>query len=512
MGALASRPSASPTLPAPYISRKAVQVGSKRKRDDLEASTDDETSSCSFHQQQHQQPNKGHGDTPTRSNKKLKRSHYLTNLCRKIFFQKKRNIPKPMLIMLLFVIKTLPARSSSRASAWKAIMNRLITNPEDARHNLTGGDASKKEKMTILQYLMCRYEEDFEDMPLGVAIELMKAYPGAVSVQQPSNGATPLHAALGGVLWSETHSVGGTVVRKLMQRMITPSASIIMEATGLPYDVVKRHVVPFLGDPLTFEDGEGCTLIHALLVQDKLPIDMIKTMIVAVPKVTSHVFRGDAMELGFSNFTPLHLACVRGVHIESSYEVIKLLVQTFPEALEMKDSKGLTPLHRCCYSKNASVDVIDLLSSKYPDALSLRDDDFCTPLMSGVLAGASMEVIQYLARACPESLHMRESHGRLPLHAACASTASSYSVFRHIVESFPDGVTSPDAMGCLPLHYACVKSRPIEMIVSLVRYNADALNTADQNGLTPIDLIPPDRRDIMCVVELSRWGLLEIFS
>jgi Ankyrin repeats (3 copies) len=68
---------------------------------------------------------------------------------------------------------------------------------------------------------------------------------------------------------------------------------------------------------------------------------------------------------------PIHYACASG----SSSEVIKALVEAFPESKTTVDRRGRTPLHFALGDKPASPDVVFLLGSSgaasYPDEIGM---------------------------------------------------------------------------------------------------------------------------------------------
>jgi hypothetical protein len=92
--------------------------------------------------------------------------------------------------------------------------------------------------------------------------------------------------------------------------------------------------------------------------------------------------------------TPLHLACRR----DKPFEVIEMLLERCPEALQIADNAGWTPLHVAC-RHTSSMKVIQLLFKAYPDAAQMRTVDGGTPLH--VLfryrgTDATVEVVQLL--------------------------------------------------------------------------------------------------------------------
>jgi ankyrin repeat protein len=95
---------------------------------------------------------------------------------------------------------------------------------------------------------------------------------------------------------------------------------------------------------------------------------------------------------------PLHIASERWVdHIE----IIRSVKEAYPAAIQQKDEKGRTPLHRCLENRTSpvSADVIELLCNDY--VAFLQDDLGRTPLQ------VLMETKQFPAHEVSSSVYRR---------------------------------------------------------------------------------------------------------
>jgi len=108
--------------------------------------------------------------------------------------------------------------------------------------------------------------------------------------------------------------------------------------------------------------------------------------------------------------TPLTIAC----RLNREFELIKMLVDKFPKAVEDLDNKGASPLHHVVARKKASLQKVKLLVEVWPKALKILDEDGFFPLHKAVLEGAPMDVISYLAEECPEILLTKDKEGNVP--------------------------------------------------------------------------------------------------
>ena len=103
-------------------------------------------------------------------------------------------------------------------------------------------------------------------------------------------------------------------------------------------------------------------------------------------------------------------------------EMIQFLAGCFPKATEMVNECGQMPLHLACRCGSISLDVI-----------------------------------QHLAKKCPEALEKKAgSHHRLlPLHGACWNPLFSLNIVCHMVKKHPEALEKGGEHGDLPPHMAC---------------------------------------------------------
>jgi hypothetical protein len=114
--------------------------------------------------------------------------------------------------------------------------------------------------------------------------------------------------------------------------------------------------------------------------------------------------------------TPLHVASAHG----ASSDVILYLVQAFPQACQVIDFDGMTPLHyvaRASYWTKAGhginwgtsnggdfegptySDLVKVMVQAHPGAVSIEDEDGCNPIECALLHDAPMDVVNTLQRA-----------------------------------------------------------------------------------------------------------------
>jgi ankyrin repeat protein len=129
-----------------------------------------------------------------------------------------------------------------------------------------------------------------------------------------------------------------------------------------------------------------------------------------------------------AGFNALHFA----VHRRQPLETIEALVTMHPAALLLERAKdGRTPLHVAVVAAATAavgdvptaVEVVEYLAKASPDALQVKDAGGCTPLHLAAARG-TLEVVQPLAMAWPQALAERAEDGGTPLHHAAGTRAT----------------------------------------------------------------------------------------
>jgi ankyrin repeat protein len=142
--------------------------------------------------------------------------------------------------------------------------------------------------------------------------------------------------------------------------------------------------------------------------------------------------------------TPLYIAARR------NFDAVKLLLEYGADAKKTYD--GRTPLH-CAASWNKT-EVVRLLLELWPEGAREKDSLGSTPLHSAVIEG-NTEVVRLLVEGCPEGSKEKNKDGNTPLHLAAKRGRTS--VVRLLVENWPEGVREKNKWGYTPLHLAAEK-------------------------------------------------------
>jgi ankyrin repeat protein len=200
-----------------------------------------------------------------------------------------------------------------------------------------------------------------------------------------------------------------------------------------------------------------------------------------------HLYPGAVMVEDVVGRIPLHLAC------QSALEVVKFLVENYPDGVQSIAQSGLLPLHYALQRRVAApLEVIQVLIEAYPDAVNVTDTDGKLPLHTACTYGPTLEIIQLLLdRFVGDEQHhnglsIADNRGQLPIHWYARSPNVRVEAARYLLELYPGGIHAADTVGCLPLHYACDSNPPrLEIIRLLVEANFYSVLQKDQRGRTP---------------------------
>lgn len=106
-------------------------------------------------------------------------------------------------------------------------------------------------------------------------------------------------------------------------------------------------------------------------------------------------------------------------------DIVRLLIDcTAAGGADEEDFQVVTPLHVACWNENTTLDIV-----------------------------------QVLIEAFPESVRMQSVDGGMPLHYLCygdCDGADALSIFELLLEKYPEAVAHPTQEGMLPIHLACL--------------------------------------------------------
>jgi len=133
-----------------------------------------------------------------------------------------------------------------------------------------------------------------------------------------------------------------------------------------------------------------------------------------------------------------------------------------------------------------SLQVVQLLVDACPEALEQKLSGKRTVLHYSIAEGADYTIIQYLTSKNPNLVKELDSFNAIPLHLAATYPSSSLSVLEHLISIYPEGAISIDHKSQCPLHRACRSRASIEKVQALIEACPEVLFHEDWLKTTPL--------------------------
>ena len=178
---------------------------------------------------------------------------------------------------------------------------------------------------------------------------------------------------------------------------------------------------------------------------------------------------------------PLHALCKKR---SFPLSVLTALTIAMPDAVRtpVGPSKSL-PIHLAC-TRNVSLPAIEHLVSLHPESLHLPDAEGNLPIHLACSLGDE-SVVKFLASVSPESVRMTNLKRQLPLHMACNRYNVSIDVVEMLLMRYPQAAKHQDWQHQVPLHKAVAWKANIAVIGALVTVFPEAARLRDKRSLTP---------------------------
>jgi hypothetical protein len=190
---------------------------------------------------------------------------------------------------------------------------------------------------------------------------------------------------------------------------------------------------------------------------------------------------------------PLHLA-IREKPADS--ELIKTLLNQFPQAARLPDKDGSLPLHEAaCYAKQ---EIMEIIYDTFPEAVCHRTNDGNLPLHIACFAlSSNKEKLDFLIEKYPEALTVYNEEGNMPLH--CASLrlrcrASDVTKVEHLIKRMGLATLPHTKAGVHPLLKACEYNKVLDIIWKLVQHSPELFQVKHISGKCTQS--PPKKRRV----------------
>jgi hypothetical protein len=330
---------------------------------------------------------------------------------------------------------------------------------------------------------LCTHGSDLdEDDAIQILDTLLDAYPEA-AFMKGERGILPLQYAL----WEHYPSrrMGQKFCKRFIERTNVDANAFVTQLEGLcnawdaipmPYAAIQVMIddIPRVGASAVSERMMGSSFFFDILRwycepdKKKATLQIIQSLLDLCPEVaniTSKIHCSDSSNREAAY--PIHAACCWG----AQDEVIKLILsKTEPKALQIMCVVGDgifeggqvpgCPLHYCMTRGTYNIDIVkQMVEMGGVELLQLRDSiNKLTPLQALMCSfdmGSCQDVVEYMIKLDPTILQIRDKHGRLPIHSACANGSLTLPVLQVLVKFWPESVFET-LDGYLPLHILCM--------------------------------------------------------
>ena len=217
---------------------------------------------------------------------------------------------------------------------------------------------------------------------------------------------------------------------------------------------------------LGMQNEMGESLLHAA-ARKACPSDMFLSILELVPLDSREFY---LFQKDLTGGTPLHSACEHAN--TDDFCIVKNLILLAPEALEMTNVHGNTPLHLLVTSpafqasedfalEAAAEEAISSLVEMAGHLATLPNEKGETLLHTAIIVGAHELVIMKLLELSPISAQLYDQLGNLPLHHSACSARTTGTVVQRLLELYPDSILRQNHNGDTPLHVLMIKGHKL---------------------------------------------------
>jgi len=256
--------------------------------------------------------------------------------------------------------------------------------------------------------------------------------------------------------------------------------------SNVDIDTVKMLVkaCPF---SLTWTEQEDfvCYPVHALLSNPSIKEDDMQELLTFfIETVPSSRYQFD----GYHR-SPLHIALRNG---GITLEVVKLLLNAWPEAIYHRSINGGLPFYMLCGNADLDekiwFDIFHHLIDIDPTIVRNRLVDRELPIHYAA-ASLSPQQCKALIDRCPEPVREKlGGYNYLPIHDACAT--GRIDTIEYLLRLYPESIHTRDGSGYLPLHRAarCEAENRVEVIKLLLKHDPNTISKKTAGLRLPLHL------------------------
>jgi ankyrin repeat protein len=191
------------------------------------------------------------------------------------------------------------------------------------------------------------------------------------------------------------------------------------------------------------------------------------------------------------------LSWFRSGNVGSHLDIVKMLIERNPSAVEATTENGASLLHLGCLNNSMTLQIAKFLVEKRNDLTHQLNSQSRLPLHvlctnSNIDETTSLEIFKFLVGKHPESVrHRTEFLGSLAIHYAAAYRSRNFC--EALINEYPESVSLVNENGNAPIHVACGfgKKETAEYFYSLA---PTSIEIANNDGKYPIHLAATNPR------------------
>eukprot|EP00985_Skeletonema_marinoi_P018452 scaffold10306_cov75-Skeletonema_marinoi.AAC.13 len=196
--------------------------------------------------------------------------------------------------------------------------------------------------------------------------------------------------------------------------------------------------------------------------------------------------------------------------------IIRCLLEYFPGAARASYDIG-SGIHYACDNPNVTLNIVQLLIDAAPDSVLTLTRSGKLPLHhlcgnKGIDEATSIETLNLLIEKYPEAVFHAENDGVLPIHRA-AWGGRTPDFCRVLIKACPGSERRTASNGTLSLHYACL-TNTLATVEYFYKLHPDAINHESTTGGYPIHyaimgLAHRSLKDYsLCFIMLVFWSIV----
>mmetsp|Transcript_15011 Transcript_15011/g.34801 ORF Transcript_15011/g.34801 Transcript_15011/m.34801 type:complete len:1189 (+) Transcript_15011:85-3651(+) len=212
-------------------------------------------------------------------------------------------------------------------------------------------------------------------------------------------------------------------------------------------------------------------------------------------------------------YTPLHLVCKTEGSRQVPLKVVQLLLGCNTRAAGVPDSQNYLPLHHAC-QMGGNPEVIKALIEAYPDATGALTRKQDSPLSLACTSNSSAETVQLLIKANPKVLTQKNNYGFCPLHCVCRAHQPRMGIVKALVDACPESVNLQTHSAETPLHLASSNTGAFVGVLQLLVQTQAKLRASsiDNCEIMPVADHAALSKDESLLVETKMVGEFSVFN